>query len=105
MGFDRFANFIFKSINSDCIEEVNINNNMKPLICNNIMFDVNFLIYQEIINIENEINDIIKILLCIESNNNENINNIILDCINNILKQKHWEMYYNQIELILTEKY
>jgi hypothetical protein len=104
MGFDRFANFIFKSINSDCIEEVNINNNMKPLICNNIMFDVNFLIYQEIINIENEINDIIKILLCIESNNNENINNIILDCINNILKQKHWEMYYNQIELILKNK-
>ncbi len=99
MGFDRFANFIFKSINSDCIEEVNINNNMKPLICNNIIFDVNFLIYQEIINIENEINDIIKILLCIESNNNENIINLILS----IIKQKHWEIYYNQIETIFKD--
>ena len=94
MGFDRFANFIFKSINNDSIEEVNINNNIKPIICNTIIFDVNFLIYQEIINIENEVNDIIKILLCIQSDDNI----IIMEILNNIFKQKHWDIYYKNFE-------
>jgi hypothetical protein len=98
MGFDRFANFIFKSINNDCIEEVNINNNIRPIICNTVIFDVNFLIYQEIINIENEINDVIKILLCIQSTDND----IIYELINKIFKQKHWDLYYKSFEEIFN---
>ena len=65
MGLDRFANFISKSINNDGIEEININNNYRKIISNHIVFDLTFLIYQELINIENEINDIIKIILCL----------------------------------------
>ena len=58
MGIDRFAHFISKSINNDGFDEININNNIRKIISNHIIFDLNFLIYQEIIEIENEVNDI-----------------------------------------------
>ena len=60
MGLDRFSNFITKSINNDAIDEFNIEGNIRKIISNHIIFDLNFLIYQEIISIENEINDIIN---------------------------------------------
>ena len=63
MGLDRFANFISKSINNDGIEEISIDSNLRKIVSNHIIFDLNFLIYQEIVEIENEINDIIKVLL------------------------------------------
>lgn len=100
MGLDRFANFISKSTNNDCIEEININNNVRPIISNHIIFDLNFLIYQEIIEVENEVNDIIKIILCLPwTNNTEPIENYI----NYIFNQSHWKLYYenNNFENIL----
>lgn len=100
MGLDRFANFISKSTNNDCIEEININNNVRPIISNHIIFDLNFLIYQEIIEVENEVNDIIKILLCLPwANNTDSIENYI----NYIFNQSHWKLYYenNNFENIL----
>ena len=91
MGLDRFANFISKSINIDGIEELLINNNIRKIISNHIIFDINFLIYQEIIEIENEINDIIKILLC-RSYSSSNID-ILDEILNKIFKQNHWDKY------------
>ena len=71
MGLDRFANFISKSINNDGIEDIMIDNNIKLIIASHVIFDLNFLIYQEIITIENEINDIIKIILCLPFSSNK----------------------------------
>uniref|UniRef100_A0A6C0ECP4 Xrn1 N-terminal domain-containing protein n=1 Tax=viral metagenome TaxID=1070528 RepID=A0A6C0ECP4_9ZZZZ len=91
MGIDRFANFIAKSINNDAIEELSINNNIRKIIANHIIFDINFLIYQEIIEVENEINDIIKILLCIPSSLSKL--NLIEQLLDEILNQNHWKKY------------
>lgn len=93
MGLDRFATFISKSINGDGIDELNIKNNMRKIISNHIIFDLNFLIYQEIIEIENEINDIIKILLCLPFSL-ENTNKLE-ELLQQILSQKHWKHYFN----------
>ena len=92
MGLDRFANFISKSINNECIEEIYINDNLKPIVSNNIIFDLNFLIYQEIIEVENEVNDIIKIILCLPWANDSNL---IEKYIKNIFDQSHWKLYYD----------
>ena len=97
MGLDRFANFISKSINNDGIEELFINNNIRKIIANHIIFDINFLIYQEIIEIENEINDIIKILLCIPSSLYDL--NILEELIKKILNQDHWYLYNMNYDL------
>lgn len=92
MGLDRFANFISKSVNSDSIEEINIDNNIRKIVANHVIFDLNFLIYQEIIEIENEINDIIKIILCLPFCLDKN--EILEELLKSIFTQKHWNPYY-----------
>ena len=87
MGFDRFSNFLSKSINNDAIEELNINNNIRKIICNHVIFDLNFIIYQELLDIENQINDIIKILSSISFTHN--IENIKI-CLIKIVKNSYW---------------
>ncbi len=97
MGLDRFANFISKSINNDGIEEVNIENNVRKVISNHIFFDMNFLIYQEIIEIENEINDIIKTLLCLPFISGDS--DILEKQLKTILGLPHWKPYYQNTDL------
>jgi hypothetical protein len=96
MGIDKFTNFISKSINNS-IEEINIDDNYKKIISNHVIFDLNFLIYQEIINIENEINDIIKVILCLPFSLDKS--DILETIIKNIFTQKHWKQYYINSEL------
>lgn len=91
MGIDRFNNFILKSINNDNIDEVNIENNIKLVAANCIIFDINFLIYQEIIEIENDVNDIIKIILCLPFINNNFL--LLEEYLKKILSQPHWKIY------------
>jgi len=106
MGIDRFSNFILKSIGNDNIDEVNVSNNIKIVAANCVIFDANFLIYQEIIEIENEVNDIIKILLCLPSVNNNYT--LLEEYLKKILLQPHWQVYnfknlfdgYNEDEII-----
>ena len=96
MGLDRFANFISKSINGDGIEEININNSVRKIVTNHVIFDLNFIIYQEIIEIENEINDIIKIILCLPFTLEKN--EMLEKLLKLILTQKHW-IPYSETEL------
>lgn len=91
MGLDRFVNFISKSLNNEGFEELNIDNNIKKIISNHIIFDINFLIYQEIIEIEHEINDIIKIILSLPYNINNN--NLLEELLEKIFNQNHWKIY------------
>ena len=92
MGIDRFANFISKSINNDIIEEINIENNIRKIVSNHIMFDLNFIIYQEIIEVENDVNDILKTILCLPfiANNEKILENIIKQQ----LEKSHWKTYF-----------
>ena len=99
MGLDRFANFISKYTNNDIIEELYINDNIKKKICNHVIFDLNFFIYQEIIELENEINDIIKIILTLPFALNKK--DVLENILNKILDQEHWKYYSNNIIDIL----
>ena len=91
MGIDRFSNFILKSIGNDNIDEVNVNNNIKLVASSCVIFDANFLIYQEILEIENEVNDIIKIILCLPFINNNYL--LLENYLKKILLQPHWQIY------------
>ena len=98
MGLDRFANFISKSINTDSIEEININSNLQKNVSSHVLFDLNFLVYQEIIKIENEVNDIIKIILCLPfiCDSFELLENQL----KLILQQPHWYTYCKELDII-----
>ena len=100
MGLDRFATFIAKGINNDGIEELHVTSNIRKIVAGHILFDINFLIYQEIFQIENEINDIIKILLCIPAAI-DNLD-IIEELINQILKDDHWNFLLQKENLIFN---
>jgi len=61
MGFDRLSNFIVKNLNYNygfVIDELK-----RKVLGNHILFDLNFIIYNQMINLEEEINLIIKIVL------------------------------------------
>ena len=104
MGLERFVNFLSKSIN-DGIEDINIKNNVRKILVNHVMFDINFIIYQEMINIENEINDIIKTILCLPHTINSYHVELMLKSIFNY---KYWNNYnidkifdgYNEIDIV-----
>lgn len=87
MGFDKLINFISKNLNFDSIEELNIESEVKKIVANNIMFDISFLIYQSLIEIEDEINNIIKIILSLPFNF---LNNTVQEKIFEIITQEHW---------------
>jgi hypothetical protein len=89
MGLDRFAKFISKIINIDGSEDLNINNSVRKIVTNNVIFDINFLIYQKIIDIENEINDIIKVILCLPFSLNNR--HLLENYLKNVFNQDHWK--------------
>ena len=91
MGIDRFNNFILKYIDNNIIDEIDIKNKLKIIAADCIIIDINFLIYQEIIEIENEVNDIIKIILSLSSSNNNY--GLIEEYLKKIFLQKHWVIY------------
>lgn len=88
MGFDKLLNFINKNLNFDSMEELNIETEVKKIISNNIMFDISFLIYQSLIELEEEINNIIKIILSLPFNFS---NNIVQEKILEIISEDHWK--------------
>ena len=63
MGHDKLINYLYKNLNNECIEEINITLEIKKVLANHIMFDISFLIYQILLEIEDEVNSIIKIIL------------------------------------------
>jgi len=61
MGFDRLSNFILKNLNFSygfVIDEMK-----RKVLGNHILFDLNFIIYNQMFSLEEEINTIIKIVL------------------------------------------
>lgn len=87
MGFDKLINFICKNLSYDSIEDININSCVKKIIVNHIMFDISFLIYKNFIELEEEVNNIIKIILALPFNFT---NNIIQEKLSLIIEKSHW---------------
>ncbi len=132
MGFDKLVNFLIKNLNNNFIDDINIKANIKKIIGNHIMFDINFIIYQVLLDLEEEINIIIKLILslslsinsydyiekkiieyfsCISFKNNININILFKgetedEIINNFLNYINNNKYNNItiIDNIIIEK-
>lgn len=100
MGFDKMLSFFNKNL-SNISEELYD----KPVVvANHIMIDINFILYNCIKEIEDEVNDIILLICGIPYTDI----NIIESRIKEILDQPHWEHCYiqmdgNSIDIIIND--
>ena len=66
MGFEKFINSLSRNLSYNTIEELVLENSAKKIFANHVIFDINFVIYYCIVELEDEINDIIKIIYSLQ---------------------------------------
>ncbi len=96
MGFDRLSNFIIKNLNYNhgfIIDEIK-----RKILSNHVFFDLNFIIYNQMFELEDEINDIIKIILNLPFSYSEN--NKTEEKLQEILELPWWKSYCENIEYL-----
>lgn len=96
MGFDRLSNFLNKNLNYTygfVIDELK-----RKVLANHILFDLNFIIYNQMFSLEEEINKVIKIVLnlpfCQLKNNKTE------DKLSEIFDLPWWRKHCENIEYI-----
>ena len=96
MGFDKLSNFIIKNFNY-CNNFI-IDDTKRLFLGNHILFDLNFLIYNQMFSLETEINNMVKIILNLpflhEPNNKTD------EKIQEIFELPWWKEYSKNIEYI-----
>ena len=96
MGFDRLSNFILKNLNYNhgfVIDELK-----RKLLGNHILFDLNFIIYNQMFSLEEEINSIIKIVLNLPFSYSKN--NKTEEKLQDIFELPWWKRNCENIEFI-----
>ena len=93
MGFDKLLSFFMKNLQNNVIEYLY---NKPIVVTNHIYFDMNFIVYNSISNIENDVNNIYKLILAIPYTNI----NIIETKLQNIFNTYHWKQVTVNINMM-----
>lgn len=100
MGYNKLLHFFTKNL-YNFVKYPNKLNKNYFIISNIIIFDMTFIIYTCINDIEKECNNILKIILSIDNSYNLNIQSEL----NKIILKNHWKDYYKQIiDLFFNKK-
>lgn len=96
MGFDRLSNFIIKNLNYN--HNFIIDDFKRKILSNHVFFDLNFIIYNQMFELEEEVNNIIKVILNLpfsftDSNNTD-------EYLQSILSLPWWKQYCENIEYL-----
>ena len=97
MGLERIINFINRNLSYNIINEISLNNNSNKILAENIFFDFNFFIYLNLGELENEINDIIKIIHSLTFTKIDKL----IEKLELILNQDHWKIFKDDLINIL----
>lgn len=89
MGFDGLISFLIRNLPNDTFDEINLNINYNKLVSKNILIDISFILYNCYIEIENDINLILKYIYSLSCTDY----NKVLELIQEKLKKPHWVKY------------
>jgi hypothetical protein len=98
MGIDRLSNFIIKNINYN--HGFIIDETIRKVLGNHILFDLNFIIYNQLFLLEDEVNKLIKIILSLPFSY---INKYSEDKIQEIFDLPWWKKTCENIEFIFDD--
>lgn len=103
MGIQKFYFFI-NNYCSNLIDEITITDNNKKYLVTDVLFDINFIIYKAILEVDKDANDILKLLYALEKyTSDKEIVDILLNNITSITNKKYWNSII--VDTIDPEKY
>lgn len=82
MGLEKIIGFLNKNLSYNGIKEMSVNNCSNKIIAENVFFDFNFIIYLNLVELEDDINNLLKILFSLPYTNIEIIEKKIDEVIN-----------------------
>ena len=88
MGFDKLLSFFTKNLQNNIVEDLY---NKPIVVANHIYFDMNFMIYNSIATIENDINTIYQLIFGLPYTDI----NIINLKLNTIMNSSYWKKTMN----------
>ena len=83
MGFDKLLSFFTKNLQNSMIEDLY---NKPTVVANHVYYDMNFIVYNSISNIETDINNIYMLLFALPYTNID----IIKNRLASILDSHYW---------------
>lgn len=86
MGFDGLISFLIRNLPNDTFDEINLNVNYNKLVSNHVLIDISFILYNCYIELENDINLILKYIYALSCTDY----NKVLELIKNQLSKPHW---------------
>lgn len=87
MGFDGLISFLIRNLPNDTFDEVNLDKNYNRIISKYVLIDISFILYNCYIEIENDINQILKYIYSLSCTDYDTVINLI----NIELKKDHWK--------------
>ena len=87
MGFDGLISFLIRNLPNDTFDEVNLIKNYNRVVSKYILIDISFILYNCYIEIENDINLILKYIYALSCTDY----NEIIKKLEKELEKEHWK--------------
>lgn len=87
MGFDRLVSFLIRNIPNNKFDEVSLKTNYNKIVSEHIIIDTSFILYNCYIELEEEINDILKNIYSLANTDYK----LVISNLDEIFDRDHWK--------------
>ena len=87
MGFDGLISFLIRNLPNDAFDDVDLNINHNKLLSKHVLIDISFILYNCYLEVEDNINNILKYICGISCSNYSKVINLI----EAQLLENHWK--------------
>ncbi len=87
MGFDGLISFLIRNLPNDTFDEINLDKNYNRVISKYILIDISFILYNCYIEVENDINKILKLIYSLSCTDYDKV----ISMIEKEFSKNHWK--------------